>query len=281
VVSALAAVNGAVFVGGSFTSIGGASRKSLAALDPVTGSATAWNPGTDGTVAAIAEGDTVLYVGGYFTSLGGQARSYLGAVGIPSGVVTAWNPQPNQQIVALAAGQGKVYASGMFDRFGATSCEGGLASIEPGTGALTGWRPTPFGNGGINSQVPATMLASDNHLYVGGRFQWISGAPQSSLAAYSFDPVGVEAGSGTRALSIRPNPARSRALVEYGRPALADVRVDVYDVGGRLVHRVLDRARWRSGSRTITLDVERWPMGIYWVRLAGGVEAVGKLLVVK
>lgn len=279
-VSALAAVDGTLFVGGSFTSIGGASRNSLAGLDPTTGLATAWNPNTDGTVAAIAEGDTVLYVGGYFTSLGGQARSYLGAVGIASGLATAWNPQPNQQIVAVTVGQGKVYASGMFDRFGAISCES-LASLDPGTGVPTSWRPTPFGSGGFNSQVVATMLASGDHLYVGGRFERISGAPQSHLARYSFGSVSVEAGSGTPALSIRPNPARSRALVQFSAPALADVRLDVYDIGGRLVHRVLDRAGSSSGVHTVSIDVDRWPTGIYWMRLAGGAERVAKLLVVK
>ena len=47
-VSALALSGNTVYVGGTFTSIGGQSRNNIAALDASTGNATAWNPDATG-----------------------------------------------------------------------------------------------------------------------------------------------------------------------------------------------------------------------------------------
>jgi len=41
---------GKVYVGGYFANVGGSSRSYIAALDPVTGMSTSWNPGANGPV---------------------------------------------------------------------------------------------------------------------------------------------------------------------------------------------------------------------------------------
>ena len=73
----MAISGGALFVGGTFTNIGGQTRNRIAALDAASGTATSWNPNANGTVRAIQPAGYGVYAGGSFTSIGGLARSYL------------------------------------------------------------------------------------------------------------------------------------------------------------------------------------------------------------
>ena len=65
-IRALAAHGNTVFVGGDFTQIGGQAHASLAALDPVTGSALPWGPDPDQSVWALDASSDRLFAGGYF-----------------------------------------------------------------------------------------------------------------------------------------------------------------------------------------------------------------------
>jgi len=71
---------GAVLVGGSFVSVGGQNRSNIAAIDTSTAEATAWKPGADAPVTALAVSGETVYAGGQFSNVGGQARSGLAAV---------------------------------------------------------------------------------------------------------------------------------------------------------------------------------------------------------
>jgi hypothetical protein len=96
-VNAIAAIGSTVYVGGEFTSIGGQPRSRIAALGVMTGQASAWDPGANGTVAALAVSGNIVYAGGWFTSIGGQARGGFcpsearaaGGDGLPMGKGTA------------------------------------------------------------------------------------------------------------------------------------------------------------------------------------------------
>ena len=98
-VVALAISGGTVYAGGSFTAAGGGSgtttRKYLAAFDS-SGAMTAWDPGANSSVNALAVSGGTVYAGGFFTQVGGTANGavaqYLarfdvsGAPGAPTGV---------------------------------------------------------------------------------------------------------------------------------------------------------------------------------------------------
>jgi hypothetical protein len=63
-----------IYVGGTFTQIGGLVRNHLAVLDSTTGSAIAsWDPNVTGTeVSAIDVSGPTVYIGGTFTAIMGK-----------------------------------------------------------------------------------------------------------------------------------------------------------------------------------------------------------------
>ena len=93
----------------------------LAALDPVTGAATPWNPGTDGSIGAVALLDGTIYVGGWFHSVGGLPRSHLAAID-RFGSATSWAPDANDRVQALAAADSTVYVGGFFSNVSGEEC---------------------------------------------------------------------------------------------------------------------------------------------------------------
>ncbi len=168
-----------LYVGGNFTSIGGAARNNLAALGITTGLATAWNPGPGGSIhdaiTSIELSGQTVYIGGSFSSIGGQLRNNLAAVDATTGLaINNWNPAPNDYIVALAVSGQTLYAAGRFTTIGGQN-RTYFAAINTTTGLATAWNPMTFG--------PINMLAiSGQTLYVGGKFE-IVGRTQANLAA--------------------------------------------------------------------------------------------------
>lgn len=141
-VSAIVADNTHVYVGGSFTDLGGTGLSKLVRLDRATGSVDpGWNPGTDGVVRALVRVGGGLFVGGTFLTVGGQPRHSLAEVDASSGVTTPWRADANDDVFALAATDSTIYAGGVF-----TSIAGrprrGLAAINAAAPAVvTSWAP--------------------------------------------------------------------------------------------------------------------------------------------
>ncbi|PAP76305.1 endonuclease [Rubrivirga marina] len=91
-----------------------------------------------------------------------------------------------------------------------------------------------------------------------------------------------EGGPGTAlAVAVRPNPARSVAIVSVNLGVAADVRVEVVDALGRTVAVPLDG--WRAaGAVPVTVDAAALPAGLYLVRVVTEAEvAVARLTVVR
>ena len=73
--------DGAMFLGGDFSTVGGQLRTNLARLDANGDLDVDFNPGEPGVVYALAlQADGKLVVGGSFSMLGGQARDNLGRI---------------------------------------------------------------------------------------------------------------------------------------------------------------------------------------------------------
>ncbi len=204
IVWALAVANGTVYAGGFLTQAGGGTgttpRSRLAAFDS-SGNLTAWNPGANGIVRALAVADGTVYAGGEFTQAGGGTgttlRNYLAAFDAAgSGAIapTAWNPGADYAVYALAVANGTVYAGGLFFQAGGgtgTTPRNKLAAFDAaGSGAIapTAWNP------GANSTVLALAIANGT-VYAGGGFNRVGGGTGTTLRnrLAAFDA----AGSGT------------------------------------------------------------------------------------
>jgi hypothetical protein len=136
-VSALQLSDGSVYVGGRFDQIGGQPRQNLAALDRVTGAATAWNlPANDAVLTLIDDGRRI-YVGGLFTTVGGQSRGRLAAVDKTTGLLAAWNPDANGAVRSIAVSGGKVFVVGEFTTINGQA-RSRLAVLDPDTGRVVG-----------------------------------------------------------------------------------------------------------------------------------------------
>lgn len=181
-VDAMVAIGNRVYLGGSFTTAGGLSRRGLAAVDAGTGKVVSgWSANVTGTVLSLAaspDGST-LYVGGSFTKVAGVNRLNLAAVTAATGALTPWNPGArNGSVIALAVNSTTVFAGGNFTAAGSTTI-GRLAALDRVTGRVdAAFDPHP------SSSVNTLRLAGAT-LYVGGKFTTIAGVSRPHLAALS------------------------------------------------------------------------------------------------
>ena len=115
-VEALAATRRAVYVGGSFSSVGGRSRTKLAKLTMRGGRyrvARGWKPRANAMVRAIVVVSRRRVVaGGDFTAVSGRSERYMVALGAGRrGRVKRWANHPQAEILDLARAGKSVYAA--------------------------------------------------------------------------------------------------------------------------------------------------------------------------
>jgi hypothetical protein len=140
-VRAIRVVGNNVYVGGSFTNVGGQGEARLAAVTKGTGAlVTGWSASASGEVFTIASVNGVLYIGGGFGTLDGSSRANLGAVTTASGALTSWAPTADQQVrsLKLVAGNTRIIAGGYFTQINGSS-QNHLAALSPTSGATLGW----------------------------------------------------------------------------------------------------------------------------------------------
>lgn len=188
-VLALALAGNTLYVGGSFTRVGGVERSHLAAVDAVTGAVDGWSPTPDQKVQALLASDTTLYVGGDFGTIGGQVRHSLAEVDLVTGVVTAWDPKVGfsggpGSVRALARIGETIYLGGMFGMVGG-QFRYNVGAVDARTALPTDWNPWATscncnrydGSPYVNELVPG-----DGTMYVGGHFSIVGGVDRGGIA---------------------------------------------------------------------------------------------------
>ena len=175
-----------LYVGGTFTGIGGAQRANLAATDLQTGLATDWAPDpggffADNEVSTLAMAQGSIYVGGYFRHICGQERAYAAKVDALTGKLGGWDPKANNEVRSLMVRDDVIFTGGVFTSLGDWAPRLGLAALNATTGEPTPWRPDPDG------LLVSSIVVGDGTVFVGGDFSNIGGLSRMGLAA--IDPV--------------------------------------------------------------------------------------------
>ncbi len=81
--------------------------------------------------------------------------------------------------------------------------------------------------------------------------------------------------------AVWPNPFNAAVTLSYTLPASSDVKLVVYDLGGRAVREVVN-VRQETGRHQVSFDAGDLPSGIYLARLtAGGKTRLVKIMCVK
>lgn len=164
-----------LYLGGTFSSIGGIGRSNLAAIDGRTGELLAWAPSVNAGVSVMAIEGSTAYVGGAFTLANGEGRGRLAAFDGRTATLLGWNPNADGTVLAIAATSTTVYLFGTYTSLGGASCRP-FALVDAKTGAMcdrqTAMSPSSLGH---LVRVRGTVVG------VGG-FQVLS-SPRKRIAA--------------------------------------------------------------------------------------------------
>ena len=272
-IAALAVSGRTIYVAGDFSTIGGQSRRRIAALDALTGDATPWDPDPSGSIrsygaggpqvnALIVRGDTV-YAAGNFTMVGGKARNCLAALDAMTGLALDWNPGANDIVNAFTLGTATLHVGGYFTQLGGQA-RSLVGAVDLTTGSATAWNPGVAGPSDVYISNPyvSALAVSGSTVYVGGRFSEVGGQLRSALAA-------IDAETGTVG-AWNPNPVYHHSYPYPYVWALA-VQGDTVYVGGSFdaiggqEHSYLAAVDAATGSATAwnpRPDSQVWSLGV-------------------
>ena len=148
-VRALAIADGRLYVGGSFSSLGGSAAENIGAVRIADSSRlTSFNPAVRGPVYALEATVERLYAGGAFGRVDGAPRARLAAWDMPAGNLSrSWAPRTTSGAVRdleLDASGSSIFIAGAFDAMtqaGTDFERRTLAKVDAGTGRLRDWTP--------------------------------------------------------------------------------------------------------------------------------------------
>ncbi|MBV8036478.1 hypothetical protein [Roseateles sp.] len=182
------AVDGAVvYVGGEFSTAGGAQRASIAALDAVSGAALPWSPSLTldayqgPTVSALAVTADSVILAGQFALPNSQTVQRFAAIDKKTGAPRNWIDSEGATVQSLTVVGNTVWAGGKMSLLGG-QLRNGLAAIDTATGALTAWNPQPVFADPRFPPTTAALAVDGTNVYVAGNFTVIGGVPRSGLA---------------------------------------------------------------------------------------------------
>ena len=193
-VNSIAQIGNTMVVGGTFHQVQevGAptpvTRDYLLAFDATTGVvSTTFVPTLDGEVDALASaGDgTSVFVAGGFKTVDGTASQSITRLDLATGAITAgFHPAHfDAEVRDLRLVRGQLVVAGPFAKIGQLA-RGQLASLDPTTGAVTGFVSHTFGaalNGGPLKVVKIDVTPDGSKLLGIGNFTTVDGLPRSQV----------------------------------------------------------------------------------------------------
>jgi hypothetical protein len=249
-VGALALAGKTLFVGGAFTSIGGAYRVGLAALGTSTARATTWHPrlhigfgdvdnGVPWAFGIVASRRRV-YVGGFFDAVDGKRTRGFAALDRATARPLRWRSSLRfgpSAVLPVASAGGLLYVAGQADVDGEPVF---VTAVDASTGRAGRWRPRT--NGDVYS-----VAADGDDVLLGGSFSSVNTVPRAGLAAID--------GVRDRVLPWHP-VLRAKADLAVVRSLLATDRT-LY-VGGAFFSIDGRKRRGLAAFDLPSLDLQEW-----------------------
>ncbi len=249
-VGALVVYNGDLIAGGGFTEAGGNPAGYIARWD-----GTAWSPlgtGLNWAVACLTVYNGDLIAGGVFTMAGGDSAY----------AVARWD---DPAIGACCHADGSCTVTTQVDCTLPSTWQGSCTTCNPNP-CPAGWGACCLPGSGCVQVSPATCQQN------GGTFLGYG-------VSCSTDPCptsSVRTGEVARFLrpEAEPNPSGGPTTIRYGLAAPGEVVLDVLDVSGRQIRRLV-KEREDGGVHSISWDTfsdagRPVPSGIYMIRLVAG-----------
>jgi hypothetical protein len=270
---AVPAVTGSIlYVGGTFTSIGGQARNCIAALDAATGDVTAWNPGSQTPLAALATNGSRVFLAGDFVSADGL-HYFIDALSNPStpNAILAFHAEPFEDGVQI------VWELSDPSAFLSVTLERAPASTGPWTELSAEL-----------SREGESTVALDRSTEAGQTYFYRLIAQATNGSQVVFGPVSASRDKPLAISSLTlksPNPTPGGIQIEYAVARAGQVRLELLDVSGRVVATLADRAQ-EPGRYEAAWDGVgprgQLPPGLYFVRFAAPDRmTVRKLAVVR
>jgi hypothetical protein len=216
-VYAIAASNGSVFIGGTFTSVNGHAKARVAKLSVRNGAvATRFRAATNKAVRAISVTRSRVYLGGDFTRSKGKVRNRLAAYSRRTNRLIDWRPRANGRVTVLRNKNGLTWVGGSFTAINGHAYAARVAALRPAAGGVsrsfrvgsvrpvTALRVTGsrvyVGSAGVGGHLYATTTSGrrlwhktfdgdvdaigllGNDVYVGGHFNWLCDDDQVAQA---------------------------------------------------------------------------------------------------
>lgn len=225
--------DGKVVIGGSFTSVGGATHNYLARLNADGSVDAAYKPDLNGRVLAMAiQPDGKVLIGGTFTAIGGESRNYFARLN-PSGTIDSeFYPNVDGQVAAIVLQtDGSMLIGGTFSHvqpIGATTTttRTNVAKITS-----TGQVDTVF-DPGANSTVAAIAVQSDGKILLGGAFT--SFTPKAGTDTYGRSHLARVNADGTIDTTYSPSlnaQVNAIAIQPDGKAVIAGTFTGIFPVG--------------------------------------------------
>ncbi|MFA6980350.1 MAG: hypothetical protein WC209_13600 [Ignavibacteriaceae bacterium] len=182
---------GGWYIGGDFTSVGGAAHNYVAHIK-ADKSVDSWDPNVVGSnVFAFAKYGSTIYFGGQFATVGGLVRENLAAVDSATGVPSSWHPDPDNAVYSIAVNDTNVFIGGNFLNLGNamdtvynTNSRPFLASIYRTSNILSVWQAGVSSGYGTNYTIYGLIInPADSNLYVCGNFGNLGGSARKCIGS--------------------------------------------------------------------------------------------------
>ncbi|MFC2080434.1 hypothetical protein ACFLRQ_03060, partial [Bacteroidota bacterium] len=128
-----------LYIGGSFTTIGGQARNYVSSYNITENSLTALNPDANNVVNALSFFNNKLYIGGTFTNVSSSSRVSLAEFDVLTNTLTTFNPGviTTTGINALFCKDSSLYHGGGFSYSNQGAPIRNLAALNPSGNSIS------------------------------------------------------------------------------------------------------------------------------------------------